>query len=719
MGFQFLNPIFLWGALAAAVPILVHLIHRRRTRTVRFAMLDFILQSQKRKARRFRLKEWLLLAIRIAMVIALVGLGAQPVWTQAADTLGPAFPSHLVVILDTSMSMRFADEEGARFETAKNWLKALLAPMRGTNIAVLSTGSDGSARPASEAFTPGPEEAIRTLDVLEPTYGEADILRGFQRAFGLLRTVPGGGGLGKEILFLTDGAANGWGDFSATRLKMVDPDVKVRVIRWGRKQGDANVAVSHVALAGRDAIRGMPATLLAQIRHYGSGGSEDRSVAVELWSEGEGRRKLEERTVRVAAGRQAEVAFKTRFEKPGYFLGRIQVRSEGLTADDALYFSLFVRDRPRVLLVDGDPKTSLLGSETFYLMNALSPRRGLGVSPFRTRWIPRRALKKEDLSRTDVLVLANVKELSSDIRVAVAEYVRKGGGLLWFLGDRVPPERYDALLRPAGLLPARLLDVREAPEPGKEVEAISVRHPALRVFAGLGKAVFAGSRFRKFVGMVETPASEVLMRLRGGAPLLVERALGKGRVMVFASTADRDWNDFSIRASYLPFLQNLFLYLGCRACPGGEMPAAMGERVAVGKTWVLRSRVSLAGKTLRLSGPGDFEQVLKFSAGEGEEAGRALARFRASGEVGVYRAEHEGGTVLFSVNPPPAESDLTPLADDELKSKIGNIQLEAPWREDIPEDYNPWRQSRTDFTAALLWGLLGLAAMEVVVAGRQ
>ncbi len=209
------------------------------------------------------------------------------------------------------------------------------------------------------------------------------------------------------------------------------------------------------------------------------------------------------------------------------------------------------------------------------------------------------------------------------------------------------------------------------------------------------------------------------MRLRGGAPLLVERALGKGRVMVFASTADRDWNDFSIRASYLPFLQNLFLYLGCRACPGGEMPAAMGERVAVGKTWVLRSRVSLAGKTLRLSGPGDFEQVLKFSAGEGEEAGRALARFRASGEVGVYRAEHEGGTVLFSVNPPPAESDLTPLADDELKSKIGNIQLEAPWREDIPEDYNPWRQSRTDFTAALLWGLLGLAAMEVVVAGRQ
>ncbi|MDP6086803.1 MAG: BatA domain-containing protein, partial [Nitrospinota bacterium] len=75
--FSFLNPIFLWGAVGAAVPIFVHLIHRRRTRTVRFALMEFLLQSQKRKSRRFKLKEWLLLAIRTAMILCLVGLGAH------------------------------------------------------------------------------------------------------------------------------------------------------------------------------------------------------------------------------------------------------------------------------------------------------------------------------------------------------------------------------------------------------------------------------------------------------------------------------------------------------------------------------------------------------------------------------------------------------------------------------------------------------------------
>ncbi|MBI2880089.1 MAG: BatA domain-containing protein [Candidatus Tectomicrobia bacterium] len=716
MSFQFLNPVFLWGAAAAAVPVLVHLIHRRRTRTIRFAMLDFILQSQKRKARRFRLKEWILLAIRTATVLALVGLGAQPVLTQAADTGGRSAPSHLLVVLDTSMSMRFADEQGVRFDLAKGWLRGLLSPLRGTNIAVLTTDAEEAA-PAGvrSGFTPGPEETLRVLDSLRPTYGEADVLGAFQRAFGLLRTVPGGQGAGKEILFLTDGAANGWGAFSVARLKTVDPDVRVRLLRWGRKKGDANVSVSGVGLAGQYALRGLPAALWARVRNYGA---EARVLPVELWAGGGGGRKLEERTVRVPAGGEAEVSFKTQFAEPGFRPGKVQVRSEGLTADDAFHFALFVRDGPRVLLVDGDPKTSLLGGETFYLMNALAPRRGLEASPFRTRWIPAAALKQGDLAETDVLVLANVERLSFGLRDAVAEYVRGGGGLLWFVGDRVSPERHDSLLRPAGLLPARMLDVREAPGPGEEVGVLQTRHPALRVFAGLGEGVFGGSRFRRYVGLAETPGSAVLMRLRGGSPLLVESALGKGRVMLFASTADRDWNDFSIRAGYLPFLHNLFLYLGCRACPGGEMPEAFGDRVAVGQAWALRADISLAGKPLTVRGPGGLEQTLRFAVGRGKEAGAASARWRAAGETGVYRAEHEGGAVLFSVNPPPAESDLSPLPDADLRAKFGSLALDALWREDLPETYNPWRQSRTDFTAAILWVLLGLVAAEVVAAGR-
>jgi hypothetical protein len=161
--------------------------------------------------------------------------------------------------------MRFQDGEGVRFEAAKEWLKGLVSPMRGTNIAVLTTDSTGARQPAVEVLTPGPREAVQALNALQPTYGEADILGAFQRAFGMLRAFPGGLGGGKEILFLTDGTANGWEKFSTARLEKVDPDVKVRVIRWGPKQGNANVAVSEVRLAENDAILGREAPLRAVI----------------------------------------------------------------------------------------------------------------------------------------------------------------------------------------------------------------------------------------------------------------------------------------------------------------------------------------------------------------------------------------------------------------------------------------------------------------------
>ena len=717
MGFHFLNPIFWWGALAAAVPIIVHLIHRRRTKTVQFAMLDFILQSQKRKTRKFRLKEWLLLAVRTAMVLALVGLGAHPVVIQAAETLGRAYPSHLAVIVDTSMSMRFSDGDRTRFDTGVAWLKSLLAPMRGTNLAVLTTNPDEASEAGAQTFSPGSEKAMEFLDALRPTYGEADILGALQRAYGMLRIFPGGAGLGKEILFLTDGSANGWKVFSTGRLKKVDPDVKVRVVRWGRETGDPNVAVDRVGLLDQDPVQGIPVTLKAQVRNHGD---EDRKLPVALWIGAAGGRKLEERSVRVPARGRAEVTFQAKFDTPGYLPGTIRIQTDGLPADDMFHFVLFVRARPRILLVDGDPKTSLLGAETYYLTQALAPRRGLAQSPFHTRWIPLRALSETDVKEADVLVFANVSDIPAELRETVVTRVRGGAGVIWFMGNRVSPERYDAAFRSIGLLPTRLIDIRESGEVGEEVDEIRFRHPALRIFADLGTAVFTGSRFRRYVGMVETPASDVLMRLRGGTPLLVESSLGKGRVMVFGSTADRDWNDFSIRGSYLPFLHNLFLYLGCRVCAGGEMPAGLGDLVTVGGAWIREGGISRAGENAVLTGPRDFERVLPWSAGEGDRADRAWVRYRALGEIGTYSFEPTRGVkVLFSVNPPPAESNLAPLSGEELRAKFGDLKLEALWREDILANYNPWKESRRDLTSMLIWALLGLGAAEVVIAGRQ
>jgi hypothetical protein len=708
MPLQFLNPIFLWGALAGAIPILVHLIHRKKTRTVRFAMLDFILHSQKKIARKFHLKEWVLLAIRTALVLGLVGLGAHPVLSGTADpALSGGGPTHLVVILDSSMSMSFVEGGKERLSTAKEWAKERLRSLRRTQVAVLSTEPTEQGLPEFQSVP----SALSALDAVSPSHQVADILGAFRRAYGLLRSVSGGE---KEILFLTDGAKTGWGPFSVGNLKAVDPDVRVRLIRFGKKEADPNAAILSLRLKEERVARGVAATLLVRVKNFGPQALTE--LVLELHAGG---RKVGERALRLGPGGEEEVAFEAVFGEAGELAATVRLLSDPLAGDNTHHFVLFVREPPRVLVVDGDPRTSLLGSETFYLMNALAPA-GVAEAPwFRVNWVTLEGLGREDLRGYDAVILANAGEVPGPVRMALGEFVRGGGGLLFFLGERVSPEGYN---RDFGggepdLLPGRLLGLRErgGASPGG-VGEVAVRHPALRAFEGLGLEAFSGVRVWRYFALEEREGAQILLRLEGGSPLLMERSLGKGRVMVFASTADRDWNDLCIRAPYLPFIQNLLLYLGCRACPGGELPRALAEGLRVGEVKEITAARHLAGQEVIVEGPEGLREALQLAPGEGD--GQARAVFRGTERPGIYRVRWAQGAASFSVNPPIEESDLTPIGSEELKGKFGRLPMEGLWRHELPEDYHPWRGMQRDLTSAFLWALLGLLGAEVLVANR-
>ena len=707
MPFQFLNPIFLWGAVAAAVPVLIHLIRRRKTRTIRFAMLDFILQSQKKMARRFQLKEWLLLAIRTALILGLVGLGAHPVFSLSPDPGLPGLagkgPSHLVVILDNSMSMSFVESGTTRLQAAREWAKERLGSLRGTQIAVLSTGPGEQGLPQ---FQDAPS-AIATLDAVSPSHGEADILGAFRRAYGLFRSISGAD---KEILLLTDGANTGWDTFSVGNLKTVDPDVQIRLVRFGKKEGDPNAAILSLRLKEERVAKGVAATLMVRVKNFGLQALRD--LVLELHAGG---RKVDERVLRLDPGAEEDVTFESVSGETGEVPGTVRLRSDPLTEDNTHHFALFVREPPRVLAVDGDPKTSLLGSETFYLLNALDPAGVTEVPRFRVRWVTPEGLDREDLGDHDAIILANVSEVSASVRAALSEFVWGGGGLLFFLGDRVSPEGYNGDFGESDLLPARFLSVQTRGENAPEgVGEMTASHPALGAFEDLGLEAFSGVRVWRYFALEEREGARSLLRLEGGSPLLVERLLGKGRVMVFASTADRDWNDFSIQAPYLPFIQNLLLYLGCRDCPGGELPRALAEDLPVGEEKEIVLAPHLVGQEVTVEDPEGRREGFLAS---GKDQARVV--YRATHQPGIYRARWVDGATTFSVHPPAQESDLTPIGAEELKEKFGRLPLEGLWRHELPENYNPWQRAQRDLTSAFLWVLFGLLAVEVVVANRS
>src|SRR3972149_11668358 len=99
MSVSFLYPIFLYGPLAASLPILIHLLNRRKVKRIRFPAVRFILLSQKRISRSYRLRHWLLLALRTLAVVCLALLLANPIFQIGAGLFAGGGPVDLVALL--------------------------------------------------------------------------------------------------------------------------------------------------------------------------------------------------------------------------------------------------------------------------------------------------------------------------------------------------------------------------------------------------------------------------------------------------------------------------------------------------------------------------------------------------------------------------------------------------------------------------------------------
>jgi hypothetical protein len=280
------------------------------------------------------------------------------------------------------------------------------------------------------------------------------------------------------------------------------------------------------------------------------------------------------------------------------------------------------------------------------------------------------ALPGEDLSRYDVVFLLNVRSPGAKA-AELARFVEQGGGLFVAMGDQVEPEEYEKEL--PGLLPAPLHVVKTAPEgrPARFAE-VDVGHPALSVFQGEAREGLVGVRVSRYV--LAKPAGRgaaprVLASYDDGAPALLEARRGKGRVLLFTSTADRDWTDWPIRTSFLPALQRFAGWLAGglddrRAPPGkvGEpraLPLEDGEELValVGPDGRERRRGELERAGLRAEGG-----ALRFTP---REPGLWQVRIAAGG------AERLEPRLAFAVAFDPRESDTRRLLPDELTAWLG------------------------------------------------
>ena len=273
-------------------------------------------------------------------------------------------------------------------------------------------------------------------------------------------------------------------------------------------------------------------------------------------------------------GRWADVWFHTTFAEGGWYSGRVEVADAAYPPDNARYFAVEVPASVNILAVDGGASAVEREDALFFLRRALTVAPEGQKSPVTVDTSTPDALAGKDLSTYPLVIIADVGRLSPEAVTKLEDYVAGGGSVFFFLGARVEKDAYNSDLlgpgrRDGGLLPGPLVRCQGVVAPVQDtpdvafVGAVDFNHPALAPFRDPGFAALVGPAVSfKALWQIDAPPSSVLMKASTGAPLLCEKTVGKGRVLVFTSSPDRSWTNFPIRpAAYLPWTHLLVAYL--------------------------------------------------------------------------------------------------------------------------------------------------------------
>ncbi len=694
----FLNPAFLWGALAASIPVIIHLINRRRARVVQFPAVKFVLRSERRVARKYRVKQWLLLALRTLILFLLTTALAEPVLQPNVGDLAEINQARAVVlILDNTMSMAYQTAGATSWDLAKEVSGLVLQELRpqdqGVILALVSADDPPPALSGDRA------RLAQQLATLGQTLQPGGFVLPFQRAYAVLRTSEAPK---KEIVVVTDHTRSPWVGFEPAALKVIDPQVRVTVIAVGPTGAASNASVSEVRMDQRAVVAGVRTKLTATVLNFGS--ADRKQVPVRLSVDG---KTVDQRLFDLPKGSTSDVVFDVSFDQPGYREGTIALGGDNLPIDDLFYFSVPVKKALRVLLIDGDPRTTLVASETFYLMNALNPARAYRPGPILPRVVPVEETERLRLGEFDVIMLANVRHLSATLRTRLMEFVNQGGGLWWFLGHQIDPAVYNRYLfdSPTRLLPARLgsrLDRTEAHPVA--LQSPEASHPVLKPFIEGGQDVLAGVRVRRlFATEIASlpPTTRVLLALPDGRPLLLEGAIGQGRVLLFTSSGDVDWNELAVTTGYLPLVQTGVAYLARREAQ---------ERLAVDTR--LPQPIILKLSERQRETPVTIADPLgkETSVFPQEQEGQVQTQYADTRLAGFYRMRVGQEVGLVAVNTPLEESDVTPVHPDEVREKFPGIPFAiVEW-----ERGHPVRPTEVEPTSLAGWFLIGLLALMLV-----
>ncbi len=666
----FLAPWFLGGLAALGAPVFVHLLRKHVTVPRPVASLMFFERGTQSSTRHRRLRYYLLFALRAALLLLVVLAFANPFFRRSAANANGRL---LLVVVDTSFSMR----AGTRFADAKQQALSLIAAKPhaqkaqvmalGGQLALLTqiTADDAQLRTAVEALQPADGHA---------TFGELG--RGLRT---LAESVPGPIDLHLFSDMQRSAMPANFADMvlPGNVALALHPVAQATQPNWTVESVDAPEQLNDPKDLKRSRVKAVVAGFATP--------AASKQIALVING-----KVAATRTVNIPANGRATVEFAPL--DIGYGFNRCEVRladPDAFAADNASYFAVRRSDAERVLFVHpaGETRSAL------YFGAALT---AAAPGSFLLQSVAAEQTTDLDPSRFAFVVLSDAEALPALFERALTQYVAKGGNVLLTLGTgsghhaRLPlwegavQDTRDYLRRgsgPAAAAPAT-------------VAQVDFTHPALQqAQPGRDNGGWAAAHF--FYAAVLDPAgARVAARLSDGTPLLLDRQLGEGHVLLFASGFDNLTNDLPLHPVFVAFVDRAARFLtGNERLSGSRTVDSFVQLRATGAPTGELASVEVLDPQGR--------RPLSLS-----EA-RTAQTLRLD-QAGFYQLRLANGRdAVLGVNPDRRESDLEPMPADVQQLWSGNADT-SPMRQGSAAPAEPSSQSQR---VSLWWYVMLLALL--------
>jgi len=687
---NFLAPAFLAGLAAIAVPVIIHLINRERKVVVEFPSLMFLQRIPYRSVRRQKLRHLLLLAMRCLAIALLVAAFARPFFEKRSTAIATTGAREVVILLDRSASMGYADRWSKARDQAKKTVNGMSA---GDHATVVLFASDAAV--ASEPMAP-PDRVLAAINAAKLTSEGTKYATALKVASQIIgaSTLPR-----REVVIISDFQKTGWTTHNEIAFPRGTTVTPVDVGGASPDVGVSQVSLDRDSTGERDRI-----TVAARLVNTSS---EPRAVTATL---AVGGRDAQTQKVTIPATGTQQVAFPAVVVPNTATKAAVRVNADEMTADDQYDFTIAPDASVSVLVVEPRGSTRR-ENQSLFMSRALS----IGDRPaFRVNETTIDALTPRDLDGRALIVLDEVGPPAGAVGARLRAVLDAGAGVLAIPGtagtDGWPADWRTILPAKVGQVVDRTADA------GGTLSSVDYGHPVFELFNAPRSGDFSTARFYRYRALTAQQGSSVSARFDDGSPALVERPVGSGKLVLWASTLDAYWTNLPLQPVFLPFMHQLGKHVGRYADPRTSFTA--------GEVLDLSRHGELTAPFLRGRAADSLTELVLAAPSGAKERVTATGpnHLIALREQGFYELRGQdtpaGSGRPLAVNLDPSETDLAHVDPLDIVAAVtsgdAQRQLGSDFNAGTPQD----QERRQKLWWYLLLGALLLMAVETTISNR-